>query len=281
MSEESRLGREAIETAFALKQFITAGVQVWFYLEDRQRTFDSPTDKLLLSVTAFADEMEREKAQQRTYDAMARKAQACHVTGGRVFRYDNIEVPADAPGPDGRTKRSHVVRRINATEAAVITKIFALCGAGKGFTSIAKTLNADGAPSPRPNPGRPKGWATSSVREILHRSLYRGEVVWNSPKSGISGARSSSARGRNPSGSASRRPIYGSCPRIAASFSAGSLKRSGSHRCARRRRGPSPSSYIAGLHLPAELPASEPAEPLVVREPRGVSRMAGLASAGL
>src|SRR5678809_344159 len=38
MSEESRLGREAIETAFALKTLVTAGVQVWFYLDDRQRT---------------------------------------------------------------------------------------------------------------------------------------------------------------------------------------------------------------------------------------------------
>src|SRR5262245_54529089 len=35
MSEESRLGREAIETAYALKQIITAGVRVWFYLEGR------------------------------------------------------------------------------------------------------------------------------------------------------------------------------------------------------------------------------------------------------
>ena len=36
MSEESRLGREAIETAYALKQLIQAGVAVWFYLEDRR-----------------------------------------------------------------------------------------------------------------------------------------------------------------------------------------------------------------------------------------------------
>ena len=92
MSEESRLGREAIETAYALKQLITAGVRVFFYLEDRERTFDSPTDKLLMSVTAFADELEREKARQRTYDAMQRKARAGHVTGGRVFGYDNLEV---------------------------------------------------------------------------------------------------------------------------------------------------------------------------------------------
>ena len=35
MSEESRLGRESIETAYALKQLVTAGVRVFFYLEDR------------------------------------------------------------------------------------------------------------------------------------------------------------------------------------------------------------------------------------------------------
>jgi DNA invertase Pin-like site-specific DNA recombinase len=66
MAEESRLGREAIETVYALKQLIQAGVRVFFYLEDRERKFDSPTDKLLMSVKAFADEPEREKARQRT-----------------------------------------------------------------------------------------------------------------------------------------------------------------------------------------------------------------------
>jgi hypothetical protein len=40
MSEESRLGRETIETAYALKQLVTAGVRVFFYLEDRERTLD-------------------------------------------------------------------------------------------------------------------------------------------------------------------------------------------------------------------------------------------------
>ena len=29
------------------------GVRVWFYLEDRERTLDSPTDKIMLSLTAF------------------------------------------------------------------------------------------------------------------------------------------------------------------------------------------------------------------------------------
>jgi site-specific DNA recombinase len=80
MSEESRLGREQIETAYALKQLITAGVRVFFYLEDRERTLDSATDKVMLALTAFADELEREKARQRTHDALIRKARAGYVT---------------------------------------------------------------------------------------------------------------------------------------------------------------------------------------------------------
>lgn len=86
-------------------------MQVWCYLDDRQRTIDSPSEKAMLELQGMADELEREKARQRTYDAMVRKARAGHVTGGRVFGYDNAEV-LDAAG-----RRSHVERRINEREA--------------------------------------------------------------------------------------------------------------------------------------------------------------------
>src|SRR5258705_3210543 len=81
MSEESRLGREQIETAYALKQIVDAGVRLFFYQEDRERSLETPMDKGMLSLATFAAETERDKARQRTYDAMARKAQARHVTG--------------------------------------------------------------------------------------------------------------------------------------------------------------------------------------------------------
>jgi site-specific DNA recombinase len=173
MSEESRLGREAIETAYALKQLVQAGVRVFFYLENRERTLDSPTDKIMLSLTAFADELEREKARQRTYDAMLRKARAGHVCGGRVFGYDNVDVA----GADG--KRSHVERRINDAEAAIVCRIFELSVDGNGTKAIAKILNRDGAVSPRAQCGRSQSWAPTSVRAVLFRDLYRGRVTWN------------------------------------------------------------------------------------------------------
>jgi site-specific DNA recombinase len=142
MSEESRLGREQIETAYALKQLVSAGVHMWLYLEDRECTLDSPTAKLLMSVAAFADEMERDKARQRTYDALERKARALHVTGGRAYGYTNVEVA----GADGQ--RLHVVRRVDAEQAAVVCRIFALCAEGQGFTRIAKALNEDSVAPP-------------------------------------------------------------------------------------------------------------------------------------
>jgi site-specific DNA recombinase len=169
MSEESRLGREQIETAYALKSIMDAGVRVFFYLEDRERTLESALDKVMLAVTNFGAEMEREKAKQRTYDAMLRKAKAGHVTGGKVYGYDNRELRA----PDGR--RLHVVRIVNSTQAVVVRRIFDMYTARMGITRIAKTLNAEGVPPPRGG----LGWAPSAIREILHRPLYRGEIVWN------------------------------------------------------------------------------------------------------
>ena len=173
MSEESRLGREAIETAFALKQIIIAGVRVFLYLEDRERELNSPMEKAMLSLQTMADEMEREKARLRVTDAMMRKARAGYACGAPCFGYDNVPV-LDAAG-----RRSHVERRINDLEAAIVRRMFDLSANGYGYARIAKLLNTEGAPRPRPKPGRPSGWAPSSVKEILDRRLYLGELVWN------------------------------------------------------------------------------------------------------
>jgi hypothetical protein len=43
------------------------------------------------------------------------------------------------------------------------------------LTRIAKTLNDEGIRAPRGG----QGWAPSCIREILHRPLYKGEIVWN------------------------------------------------------------------------------------------------------
>jgi site-specific DNA recombinase len=125
-------------------------------------------DKVRLSLTNFAPEMEREKARQRTYDAMLRKAKALQVTGGKVYGYDNVEVL----GAEG--VRQSVTRQVNHEQAAIVRHIFELYTAGAGMLTIAHRLNEEGVKPPR---GR--GWAPSGIREMLYRPLYRGELVWN------------------------------------------------------------------------------------------------------
>jgi site-specific DNA recombinase len=173
MSEVSRLGREQIETAYALKQLSVAGVRCFSYLEDRELLMASATDKFLLGAVTFAADLEREKARQRTYDALVRKARAGYVTGGRVFGYDNVEI-TDATG-----KRSHVERQINDREAAIVRQIFDLCAKDYGVRGIAKHLNEQAAPAPRAEPGRRPTWAPSTIHAVLARDLYRGVIVWN------------------------------------------------------------------------------------------------------
>lgn len=173
VSNVDRLGREQIETSYLLKQIIVAGVRVFDYLEDRERVLDSPTDKLLLSVTTYAAEMERHQARQRTRDALLSRARKGYVTGGTVFGYDNVEVVGESG------KRQHVERRIDPNEAAVIQRVFEAVVDGAGFKRLAKTLNAEGVPSPRPRRAeRPRSWTPSSIRGVVFNPLYMGRIVW-------------------------------------------------------------------------------------------------------
>ncbi len=184
ISEKSRLGRESTETGYILKKILRAGVRVFSYLDQREITIESAIDKVVESVLSAADELEREKASQRTHDALVRKARAGHVPGGRVFGYANVPVT----GPDG--KRQHVARQVKEVEAAVVRRIFEWCAGGLGFRKIAYRLNEAGAVCPAPRKGRPRAWSSTTVREILHRRLYlratRGQR-WGRPAGGLAG----------------------------------------------------------------------------------------------
>ena len=174
VSELSRLGREQFETNFALKKLAEAGVRTFAYMDDREVVLDSAVDRFMLAAVNFGAELEREKASLRSHDKARQQFLAGHVTGGAVFGYDNVRVAA----ADGR--HSHVERRVNDDEAEVVRRIFELRAAGVGQVRIARTLNVEGARAPQPRgDGRARGWAASTVREILFREMYRGRLVWN------------------------------------------------------------------------------------------------------
>src|SRR3989442_1158341 len=175
MYDESRLGREQIETAYALKQIVQAGVRVWFSKDGRERTLDSATDKVMASLVNYASEMQREQTAARTRDTMVRKARSGHVAGGAVFGYRNLRVATNGG-------RGHVEREIIEAEAAVVREIFERCAQGCGFRRIAIALNHHRAPAPKPRRTTTVGWSPSTVRDVLPREMYSRRIVYGKRK---------------------------------------------------------------------------------------------------
>ncbi len=185
-SEESRFGREQLETGYLLKQITDAGVRVFYYLEDREARLDSALDKIMASLTLFGAELEREKARQRARDAAERKARQGLVTGGEPYGYQNVPYRAGQEVPPGEP-HDCVKRRIQPAEAAIVRGIFRMYAAGWGITKIAKTLNgvptyaaqsAEFFTGQRVAAPRTGSWAPTAIRAMLHSPLYRGELVW-------------------------------------------------------------------------------------------------------
>jgi site-specific DNA recombinase len=168
LRERSRFSRRDGDESFAeLKQIARAGVQVWFYLNGQPFEFGTmPLNVMGYLEGEFAAEHRRVSAAHST-EAALRLARAGYVAGGRCFGYQNVR---EAGG---------VRRVIDPIEAEIVRRIFALAASGLGLVTIAKTLNAERAVSPRPQQGRPAGWAPSSVREVLHRTAYMGRLEFN------------------------------------------------------------------------------------------------------
>ena len=185
MSELSRLGREQSQTANALANIAAKGVRVFFNLTDDELKFDTAIDKFLVNAVSFAAELEREKASQRSRDALERKAQKGYNAGGIVYGYDNV--PVMGTNALGEAVRTHTDYRINLEQAAIVCGIFRAYAAGRGLKAIARALNGDPScrdiaiqyfdgsapPPPRKSTG---SWAPSSIYEMLHRERYRGKV---------------------------------------------------------------------------------------------------------
>src|SRR5215468_9863446 len=165
VSELSRIGRDTVRTPATIMQIEEAGVEIRSYLSDAPISLADETSEIHTIFNSLAASFERQRARQRTYDALRRRAEAGAVTGGRVFGYRNE-----------RNRTGYVHRVIDETEAAIVRRIFTLYAAGDGLTRIAKRLNADGVPAARGGTG---SWAPTAIREILRRPLYAGRVVWN------------------------------------------------------------------------------------------------------
>lgn len=182
MSEPSRLGRDMLRNAYHVGEILESGVRIFYYLTDEEEKADTPEQKIMLTLKSYASEVERQKASQRSRDALLRKAQKGYNTGGRVYGYDNV--PVYGAGEDGQQIKLYTDYRINEREAEIVRGIFTMYADGHGHAIIAKTLNGDPnyqrpsllyfAGQRPPSPWKDTGsWGPSSVRNAVPRTLYR------------------------------------------------------------------------------------------------------------
>jgi hypothetical protein len=166
VEDTSRLSRKQADILNLCERLTFAGVRVCFVSQG----IDSTDEKFQFMLTArgMIDQIfltDTSKRVHRGLEGLARKG--LH-TGGRCYGYRRHE---DECG---------VRLEIEPTDAAVVQRVFRMYADGYSLKQIAKTLNAEGVPSPQPQLVRiQRTWAPTAIRQLLLNERYVGRTVWN------------------------------------------------------------------------------------------------------
>jgi DNA invertase Pin-like site-specific DNA recombinase len=162
-----RFGRHAHQTMVALHTLADLGVSVWDCSTGGEVDLSSFEGRVTTTLRAEFAQQFRDDIRKKTRAGMRYKAAKGWMTGGKVFGYDHVCIA-----------KGHHEWRINEHEKQVVIQIYTRCAAGEGARTIAGVLNRAGVPKPRAQPGRKEGWSVSTIRAVLRRPMYRGDLVY-------------------------------------------------------------------------------------------------------
>lgn len=158
---QARLGRDQADIHTIAKRLEFHGVAF-------VTVSDGAVTPIIRGMRAIIDEQYLADLRAMTRRGMAGVIRQGRHAGGRAYGYRTT------PGTPGALQ-------INAAEADVIRRIFALYLAGQSARTIAGTLNAERVPPPRGDSWRASSIIGSKQRGhgILINQLYAGRIVWN------------------------------------------------------------------------------------------------------
>jgi site-specific DNA recombinase len=129
---------------------------------------DDEQSDVLFQVHAIADTLYIKELGKKTHRGLEGCAIRGLHTGGRCFGYRNVR------------HENGVTLEVAPAEAEVVRRIFDLAASGNSLKAIAKLLNAESVPPPRPRAGRLRPtWCPTAIHAMLRRELYVGRMVWN------------------------------------------------------------------------------------------------------
>ena len=171
LDDSSRLARNTKDALTFFERLNFAGIR----LIAVSQGIDSDNEQahVLVTVHGMVDSLYVKELAKKTHRGLEGLMLRGQHTGGRCFGYDSVPVP-------GTTGKQLI---INENEAVVVRRIFEMSADGQSLKTIAKTLNRECVPPPRPRAGkRYATWCTTCIRAMLRRDLYAGKVVWNSSR---------------------------------------------------------------------------------------------------
>jgi len=169
--DDSRLARNTKDALGIFERLNFGGIR----LIAVSQGIDSENEQahVLVTVHGMVDSLYVKELAKKTHRGLEGLMLRGQHTGGRCFGYDSIPVA-------GTTGNQLV---INESEAAVVRRIFEMSAEGQSLKTIAKTLNSECVPPPRPRAGKKYAtWCPTCIREMLRRDLYRGRAIWNSSR---------------------------------------------------------------------------------------------------
>ena len=171
LDDSSRLARNTKDALSIFEKLNFAGIR----LIAVSQGIDSENEQahVLVTVHGMVDSLYVKELAKKTHRGLEGLMLRGQHTGGRCFGYDSVPVA-------GTTGKQLV---INENEAVVVRRIFEMSAEGQSLKAIAKTLNSEHIPPPRPRAGkRYATWCPTCIRAMLRRDLYVGKVIWNSSR---------------------------------------------------------------------------------------------------
>jgi site-specific DNA recombinase len=182
VDDSSRLTRNLADGLKTTDLFRFNGIDVVFVSQN----FDTSQEhsRMMVTMHGMMDEQFLVGLGQKVHRGQEGRVLKGLNPGGRCYGYRNI--PIEDPTRQGKYGRMAVLgvqQKAEPTEAAVIRRIFEMYANGNGFATIAKQLNYEGIPSPRPAKNRfRQAWSRYTIREMLFNQKYRGVIVWGRTK---------------------------------------------------------------------------------------------------
>ena len=179
IDDTSRLARNLPDALRFIEILNYNGVHVVSVTQGIDTAADN--SRMLLTMHGMVDEQFLVGHRQKVHRGQEGRVLQGLNPGGRCFGYLNVPIEDTTRKEKyGRPAVTGVRQEIEEDEAGVLRRIFQMYADGTGLAGIAKRLNAEGVPSPKPAKNRRRQlWSRYSIREMLHNERYRGVLVWN------------------------------------------------------------------------------------------------------